>query len=65
MTHRPPFTQALRRCALALWLLLLLPLSSLAGTVEGVNWLATQQQANGSFGATPAMSAESGPRGVL
>jgi prenyltransferase beta subunit len=32
----------------------MLPLSTLAGTAEGVSWLGSQQNANGSFGATPA-----------
>ncbi len=33
---------------------LVLPLTALAGVAEGINWLATQQQADGSFGATAA-----------
>ncbi len=53
MTNRQPRSQAIRHRARALWLLLVLPFSSLAGTAEGLGWLATQQNANGSFGSTP------------
>jgi len=48
MIHRQPTSQAIRHGALALWLLLVLPFSALAGTAEGVSWLTTQQTANGS-----------------
>ena len=37
-----------------LWSWLLLPLTSLAGIPEGINWLATQQNPDGSFGNTAA-----------
>jgi hypothetical protein len=35
-----------------LWVWLCLPLSALAGVTEGANWLATQQNPDGSFGNT-------------
>ncbi len=37
-----------------LWAWLFLPLSALAGVTEGANWLATQQNPDGSFGNTPS-----------
>lgn len=35
-----------------LWVWIFLPLSALAGVTEGANWLATQQNLDGSFGNT-------------
>ena len=49
-----PISQELRFSALVLWLLLVSPLTALAGLTEGTPWLSTQQNANGSFGNTAA-----------
>ena len=53
MNNRQAITRVLRLGVIALWALLALPLTALAGTAEGLGWLATQSNANGSFGNTP------------
>jgi squalene cyclase len=37
----------------ALWVFIVSPLTALGGITEGIGWLATQPNANGSFGGTP------------
>ena len=51
--------RVLRLCVIALWVLLVLPLTTLAGITEGTAWLSTQQNANGSFGNTATTLATS------
>lgn len=52
MNNRQSTTRAVHLSAIALWSLLALPLTTLAGIPEGTAWLATQQNPNGSFGNT-------------
>ena len=48
--QQPALITRLSAVLLIAWLVL--PLTALAGVVEGINWLATQQGANGGFGGT-------------
>lgn len=41
-----------RAGTMALWVWLMLPLASLADITTGINWFATQQHPDGSFGST-------------
>lgn len=52
MNNRQAATRVLRLSAIALWALLALPLTTLAGITEGTVWLSTQQNPDGSFGNT-------------
>ncbi len=45
---------SMRLGLIALWLMVVSPLTALAGIPEGLAWLSTQPNANGSFGGTPA-----------
>ena len=52
MNNRQSTTRVLRLSVNALWALLALPLTTLAGITEGTVWLSAQQNPDGSFGNT-------------
>lgn len=52
MNNRQAATRVPHLGAVALWVLFALPLTTLAGTAEGIDWLSAQQNPDGSFGDT-------------